>query len=138
MGAISIPVFWLGIVGILVFAVHWRLLPAGGAETVGGNGSLADRLQHLLGHASITSTYIYLDSLAEAQELQRSIPANPELMALVGELAAEAGNSDLAIAELKRAVGRIGPSERLGSTDGVYVRKLLAKLAERQMRGAAS
>ncbi|WP_371422407.1 tyrosine-type recombinase/integrase [Tardiphaga sp.] len=26
-------------------------------------------LQHLLGHASITSTYIYLDSLAEAQEL---------------------------------------------------------------------
>jgi site-specific recombinase XerD len=26
-------------------------------------------LQHLLGHANITSTYIYLDSLAEAQEL---------------------------------------------------------------------
>ena len=27
------------------------------------------QLQHLLGHANITSTYIYLDSLAEAQEL---------------------------------------------------------------------
>jgi site-specific recombinase XerD len=27
------------------------------------------KLQHLLGHASVTSTYIYLDSLAEAQEL---------------------------------------------------------------------
>ena len=57
-------------------------------------------------------------ALAEAQELQRSIPANPELMALVGELAAEAGNSDLAIAELKRAVGRIGPSERQGPHQG--------------------
>lgn len=48
MGAISIPVFWLGIVGILVFAVHWRLLPAGGAETVGGDGSIVDRLRHLV------------------------------------------------------------------------------------------
>lgn len=75
-------------------------------------------------------------ALAEAQELQRSIPANPELMTLVGELAAEAGNSDLAIAELKRAVGRIGPSERLGSTDGVYVRKLLAKLLLDKQRAA--
>ncbi|MCC6931311.1 MAG: ABC transporter permease [Gemmatimonadaceae bacterium] len=48
ISAISIPVFWLGIVGILLFAVHWGLLPAGGAETVGGDGSLADRLQHLV------------------------------------------------------------------------------------------
>jgi peptide/nickel transport system permease protein len=48
IGAISVPVFWLGIVGILVFAVYAHLLPAGGAETVGGDGSLADRLRHLV------------------------------------------------------------------------------------------
>ena len=77
-------------------------------------------------------------ALAEAQELQRSTPNNPELMTLVGELAAEAGNADLAISELKRAIGRIGPGERLGNTDGVYVRKLLAKLLlEKQRAGEA-
>ena len=32
-------------------------------------GDPLQKLQHLLGHASVTSTYIYLDSLAEAQEL---------------------------------------------------------------------
>lgn len=48
LGAISVPVFWLGIVAILVFAVYWRVLPAGGAETVGGEASLADRLRHLV------------------------------------------------------------------------------------------
>lgn len=48
LGAISVPVFWLGIVAILVFAVYWRVLPAGGAETVGGEASLGDRLRHLV------------------------------------------------------------------------------------------
>ena len=48
LGAISIPVFWLGIVAILVFAVYLRLLPAGGVETIGGEGSLRDRLAHLI------------------------------------------------------------------------------------------
>ncbi len=32
-------------------------------------GDPLQKLQHLLGHASVTSTYIYLDSLTEAQEL---------------------------------------------------------------------
>lgn len=48
LGAISVPVFWLGIVAILLFAVYWRVLPAGGAETVGAEASLADRLRHLV------------------------------------------------------------------------------------------
>jgi len=48
IGAISIPVFWLGMVGILVFAVQWRILPSGGVETVGGDGSIADRVRHLI------------------------------------------------------------------------------------------
>lgn len=46
--ALSVPAFWLGIVLILAFAVYWGILPAGGAETVGGDGSLSDRLRHLL------------------------------------------------------------------------------------------
>ena len=28
---VSVPVFWLGLVLILIFAVHWQVLPAGGA-----------------------------------------------------------------------------------------------------------
>jgi peptide/nickel transport system permease protein len=48
LGAISVPVFWLGILAILAFAVQWRLLPAGGAATVGGDGSLLDRARHLI------------------------------------------------------------------------------------------
>ncbi|MFN7906136.1 MAG: ABC transporter permease [Pseudobdellovibrionaceae bacterium] len=50
---ISIPSFWLGIVLIIIFAVWFRILPAGGTETVGaGNQSgfyfFKDRLTYLL------------------------------------------------------------------------------------------
>lgn len=48
MGAISIPVFWLGIVCILVFAVRLGILPAGGAVGAEGGASLADRARHLV------------------------------------------------------------------------------------------
>lgn len=44
----AIPAFWLGIVLILLFAVRWQLLPAGGAMTVGAGGGVLDRLRHLL------------------------------------------------------------------------------------------
>lgn len=44
----AIPAFWLGIVLVLAFAVHWRIFPAGGSETVGGDGSLLDRARHLV------------------------------------------------------------------------------------------
>jgi peptide/nickel transport system permease protein len=43
---ISIPVFWVGLMAQLVFAIWFRLLPAGGYETV-GDGSLGDRLAHM-------------------------------------------------------------------------------------------
>lgn len=75
-------------------------------------------------------------ALAEAQELQKGYLNNPEVTALVGEVAAEAGNSDLAISELKRAVGHIAPGEKLGTTDGVQVRKLLARLLLEKQRAA--
>lgn len=48
MGAISVPVFWLGILCILVFAVRLGVLPAGGAASTDGGASIADRLRHLV------------------------------------------------------------------------------------------
>lgn len=48
LGAISVPVFWLGIVLILVLAVQAGLFPAGGASTAGGDAGLGDRLRHLV------------------------------------------------------------------------------------------
>ncbi|WP_142848665.1 ABC transporter permease [Telmatospirillum sp. J64-1] len=44
---ISMPVFWLGLMLIVVFAVLLGWLPAGGVETIGGGG-LADRALHLV------------------------------------------------------------------------------------------
>jgi len=49
---VSIPIFWLGIMLIYVFAVHFRgFLPAGGLTTPGVTGTWAtfiDRLRHLI------------------------------------------------------------------------------------------
>ncbi len=44
---LAVPVFWSGIVLILLLAVKWQLLPAGGLTSDGGGG-IADRLRHLL------------------------------------------------------------------------------------------
>lgn len=48
MVALSIPTFWLGLMGIYVFAELLRVLPPGNMGTVGADFSLADRLRHLL------------------------------------------------------------------------------------------
>lgn len=45
--AISLPVFWLGLLLIILFAVSLAWFPASGVETVGGSGGLGDRLWHL-------------------------------------------------------------------------------------------
>lgn len=45
---ISTPVFWLGIVLIVIFSVQLKVLPAGGMYTIGAAFSLGDRVQHLL------------------------------------------------------------------------------------------
>jgi peptide/nickel transport system permease protein len=44
---ISVPPFWLALLVIILFAVKLGWLPAGGMATV-GDGSLLDRLQHLV------------------------------------------------------------------------------------------
>jgi peptide/nickel transport system permease protein len=46
--AYGIPVFWLGIVLIDVFAVHLRWLPASGVASLGGEHDIGDRLRHLI------------------------------------------------------------------------------------------
>ncbi len=44
---ISVPVFWLALVMILVFAVRLHWLPASGISTV-GNGDMTDQIRHLV------------------------------------------------------------------------------------------
>jgi peptide/nickel transport system permease protein len=45
--AISLPVFWLGLISIILFAVSLSWFPASGVETAGGGGGI-DRLRHLV------------------------------------------------------------------------------------------
>lgn len=45
---ISMPSFWLGLLLILLFAVHWKLLPASGMFAIYGGGDFPDLLQHLI------------------------------------------------------------------------------------------
>lgn len=52
----SIPVFWLGILAILVFAVQLRVLPSSGMGTLGEESSAGDALRHLILPAIVLST----------------------------------------------------------------------------------
>lgn len=45
---ISMPVFWLGIMLIVLFSIRLDWLPAGGMSTIGEAFSLSDRLSHLV------------------------------------------------------------------------------------------
>lgn len=60
---LSMPTFWLGLLLIILFAVTWSLLPAGGMATIGQPFSLADHLRHLIlpcSTISIVTTGIYV------------------------------------------------------------------------------
>ena len=48
LAGISMPSFWLGLLMIYLFAVHWRILPASGMYAVYGGGDLKDLLLHLV------------------------------------------------------------------------------------------
>ena len=48
LAGISMPSFWLGLLMIYLFAVHWRVLPASGMYAVYGGGDLKDLLLHLV------------------------------------------------------------------------------------------
>lgn len=65
---VAVPVFWLGLVLIIVFAVTWRVLPAGGMFTTGREGNVLDLLRHLLLPALVLSAA----SVAELLRYTRS------------------------------------------------------------------
>lgn len=73
----AIPAFWLGIVLILVFAVQWRLLPAGGASTIGGDGSVGDRLRHLILPAIVLAAAGGAELLRYARASARGLWSQP-------------------------------------------------------------
>ncbi len=64
---VSIPVFWFGLMLILLFAVQLNVLPASGMTTP-GDGSLADVASHLLLPAIVLGTF----SLAEVTRYTRA------------------------------------------------------------------
>lgn len=70
--SISIPVFWLGLLLIILFAVTLRMLPAGGMATPGIEDSLLDRLQHLILPVFVLSTA----GIAEIMRYTRSSARN--------------------------------------------------------------
>jgi peptide/nickel transport system permease protein len=45
---ISIPVFWSGLMAMMLFSVKWKLLPSAGMFTVGSPMSVIDHLKHLV------------------------------------------------------------------------------------------
>ncbi len=55
IAGLSMPVFWLALVSIWVFSLKLGVFPSGGRETIGGPGSLADRLRHLALPACVLS-----------------------------------------------------------------------------------
>ncbi len=65
---ISIPVFWLGIILIILFSTQLRWLPAGGMATLGEPFSFGDRLKHLLLPTIVLAT----GNLAELTRYTRS------------------------------------------------------------------
>src|SRR6185503_8114831 len=52
---LSVPVFWLGIVLILLFAVSWHVLPSAGVTSVASD-TLVDRITHLVLPATVLAT----------------------------------------------------------------------------------
>jgi peptide/nickel transport system permease protein len=53
---VSVPVFWLGIMLIVLFSVNLNVLPSAGMFTIGAPFSLDDRLKHLVMPAIVLAT----------------------------------------------------------------------------------
>jgi peptide/nickel transport system permease protein len=61
---ISIPVFWLGIMLIVLLSVQLQWLPSGGMSTIGEEFSIRDRIEHLI-------LPVFVLSMANLAELTR-------------------------------------------------------------------
>ncbi len=55
MIALSIPTFWFGLMMIFLFSVKLGWLPSGSMTTIGGSGSLGDRIHHLIAPTLVLS-----------------------------------------------------------------------------------
>jgi tetratricopeptide (TPR) repeat protein len=75
-------------------------------------------------------------AMEEAQTFLRAAPNTPELWAAVGELHAQLGNVDQAIADLKRAAARVPEGEWTLAVDGLSIRRQLARLLIERARAA--
>lgn len=64
----SVPVFWLGIMLIVLFSIRLDWLPSGGMSTIGEDFSLRDRLSHLILPVAVLS----IGNLAELTRYTRS------------------------------------------------------------------
>lgn len=64
----SVPIFWLGLVSIIVFAVWLDWLPAGGMRTINAEPSFGDRLRYLI----LPATLIAFHSAAQYSRYIRS------------------------------------------------------------------
>lgn len=65
---VAMPVFWFGLMLILLFAVYLRWLPSAGMYEIGAPFSLQNRLQHLL----MPSLVLALPTIAELTRYTRS------------------------------------------------------------------
>lgn len=65
---ISVPVFWLGIMLIILFSLRLGWLPSGGMNTVGESDSIRDRAEHLI----LPATVLCIGNLAELIRYTRS------------------------------------------------------------------
>jgi peptide/nickel transport system permease protein len=54
---VSVPIFWLGILLIIIFSVHLRWLPSSGMVTVGSAFSARDLVSHLIMPALVLCTF---------------------------------------------------------------------------------
>jgi peptide/nickel transport system permease protein len=64
----SVPVFWLGIMLIVLFSVRLDALPSGGMSTIGEDFSIKDRLVHLI----LPTLVLAIGNLAELTRYTRS------------------------------------------------------------------
>ncbi len=83
--AMAIPVFWLAMLLILVFAVTLGVLPAGGSATIGGTGSLGDRLAHLVLPTIVLSAALTAELLRYMRSSTRGALAQPYIRVARGK-----------------------------------------------------
>ncbi len=76
-GAMAIPAFWLAMLLILVFAVTFGVLPAGGDVTAGADPSLGDRLAHLVLPVIVLAAALTAEMLRYARSSTRSALLQP-------------------------------------------------------------